>query len=40
MPIYSSVAWCLEMRAVLPPNLEKRLIFIVNMNKEINNFNW
>ena len=28
MPIYSSVAWCLEMRAVLPPHLGKRLHFI------------
>jgi hypothetical protein len=40
LPIYSSVAWCLEMRAVLPPNLEKRLLFIVHMDKVINNSNW
>jgi hypothetical protein len=40
MPIHSLVAWCLEMRAVLPPNLEKKLLFIGHMNKVINNFKW
>jgi hypothetical protein len=40
MPKFSSVTWCLDIGAVVPPNLEKRLLFIIHMNKVINKFIW